>query len=169
MLLLAGSSTGTANTFPISFTDHRHWTPCNSRYFNKKKQCYKSKKESANSIPHDLEWNPVQHVSPPGYACHTRCPHHQRTHRPCSLHRSSTDTASHMWPADTIQGMFYRPCQCACRRSSQCSAHTCATHYCISDGGRWISSHFIDWHDWNCKVIIHILEIWRIAHVNHTY
>jgi hypothetical protein len=169
MLLLPGFSTGMANMFLISFTDHQHWTPYNNQYFNKKKQCYKSGKESANSIPHGLEQDPAQHVSPPGYACRTWCPHHRRTHHPRSLHRSNADVAWHVWPAGTIEGMLYRPCQCACRRSSHCSARTCATHQCISDGGRRIPSHFIDWHGWTCKVTIHILEIWRIVHVNHTY
>jgi hypothetical protein len=169
MLLLTGSSTGTANAFPISFTDRQHWTPYNSWYFNRKKHRYKSRKESTNSIPHSLERDPTQHVSPPRYMCHTRCPHHRRTHHPRSRHQSSADAAWHVWPTGTIQGMFCRPCQCACGRSSQCSAHTCATHQCNSDGGHRIPSHFIDWHDWTCKVTVHILEIQRIVYVNHTY
>jgi hypothetical protein len=169
MLLLAGSSTGMANVFLISFIDCQHWKSCNSRYFNRKKHRYKSRKELAHNIPHGLEWDPAQHVSPPGYACRTRCPRCRRTHHPCSLHRSSADIAWHVWPTSTIQGMFYRPCRCVSRRSSHCSAHTCATHQCISDGGRRIPSQFIDWHDWTCKVTIDILEIRRIVHVNHTY
>jgi hypothetical protein len=169
MLLFVGSSTSTANAFPIMFTDRRQWTPCNSWYFNRKKHHYKSRKESTKSIPHGLERDPAQHVNPSLYAYHTWCPRRWRTHRLRSHHRSSADVAWHTWPAGTIQGMFYRPCQCACGRSSQCSARTCATRQCISDGEHQIPSHFIDWHDWTCKVIVHILETWRIVHVNHTY
>jgi hypothetical protein len=161
MMLLAGSSTDMANEFLISFTDCRHWTPCNNRYFNRKKHRYTSGKESANSIPHGLELDPAQHVSPPRCACHTRCPHHRRTHRLHNRHRSSIDAAWYMWPTGTIQGTFYMPCQCACGRSSQCSACTCATRQCISDGGHQIPSHFFDWHDWTCKDTIYIVEMRR--------
>jgi hypothetical protein len=168
MLLLVRSSTGIANAFSISFTDLWHWTPCNSWYFNRKKHHYKSGKDSAYSIPQGVEQDPSQHVSPPGYVCRTRCPHHQRTHRSHSHHWSSADVAWYAWPAGTIHGMFCRPCLCACKRYSQCSARTCATHQCISDGGHQIPSHFVDWHDWTCKVTVYILEIWRIVHVNHT-
>jgi hypothetical protein len=161
MLLLAGSSTDMANVFLILFTDHWHWTPCNSRYFNRKKYRYTSEKVSTNNIPHGLEWGPAQHVSPPGCVCHTWCPHHRRTHRPRSRHRSSTDAAWYAWPAGTTQGMLCRPYQCTCGRSSQCSTRTCATRQCVSDGGRQIPSHFIDWHDWTCKVTVYILEMRR--------
>jgi hypothetical protein len=66
MLLLVGSSTDTANVFLILFTDHRHWTPHNNWYLNRKNHRYKSRKELPNSIPHGLERDPAQHVSPPG-------------------------------------------------------------------------------------------------------
>jgi hypothetical protein len=168
MMLLAGSSTSMANTFSISFTDRQHWTPYNSPYLNRKKHCYKSRKELPNSIPHGLERDHAQQLIPPWYACHRWSPHHRRTHCPRSHHSSSTDAAWYTWPIGTIQGMFWRLCQCACGRSSHCSAHTCTTHQGISDGGRGIPSHFVDWYDWTCKVTIYILVIRRIIHVTHT-